>query len=134
MSTKEVILAKLASGPLPREQLFEDFHEAAQIRGAASVLSYLVRSGQVVETGDGFSLTGQPAQKLSRQQKTRFTQPVAHVDAPESTTDDAPPELELAAWHTGELTVRRGDQVVLLAPAEVETLMRFAGRMLRVED
>ena len=28
----------------------------------------------------------------------------------------------------------RGDQVVLLSPAEVETLMRFAGRMLRVED
>lgn len=133
MSTKEVILAKLASGPLPREQLFEDFHEAAQIRGAASVLSYLVRSGQVVETGDGFSLTGQPAQKLSRQQKTRFTQPVAQVAEPESTTEPEP-KLELAAWHTGELTVRRGDQVVLLSPAEVETLLLFAGRMLRVED
>ncbi len=58
------------------------------------------------------------------------------MDALESTAEEAPPEpeLELAAWHTGELTVRRGDQVVLLQPGEVQTLLlRFAGRMLQVE-
>lgn len=70
-----------------------------------------------------------PAPKKPRQPR----QKPAQLAAPEGTTEEAPPELELAAWHTGELTVRRGDQVVPLQPGEVQTLLRFAGRMLQVE-
>lgn len=56
--------------------------------------------------------------------------PVADAESTaEAPPDDgADPPMEIAVWHTGEVTVRRADQVLVLSATEVETLMRFLGR------
>lgn len=56
--------------------------------------------------------------------------PAVQAPAAEQIEDDppidAPEAIEMAVWHTGELTLRRGDMVLVLTPAEVCELMDFA--------
>jgi hypothetical protein len=111
-SVKEQLLAALQSGPSARDYLLSLFDDAAQRRGAAGLLSYLVRSGQVEVDDEGiYRLTGRPAQPIAR--KRQQLQPQVEVPAASPA-----PELQWALWHDGDLLIRRGEMTVVLTSEE----------------
>lgn len=104
-----------------------ELYKAGRIKRTAPGVYTLVADAQSASPDRSEVAALEPAPTPRKPRQKPAAPPVAEA---ESTTE---PELELAAWHTGELTVRRGDQVVLLQPDEVRTMVRFAGRMLEVE-
>lgn len=95
--------------------------QLANMNGAASVLAYLVKSGQA-EINDGlYRLTGRGPVKV----QTKPRQQVVEIVEPAQTE----PELEWALWHDGDLLLRRGDVSLVLTQEERERLEAWLPRV-----
>lgn len=63
--------------------------------------------------------------------KPARTKPSPPRAEPEPEPDDTAAPIEMAIWHTGELTLRRDDAALVLMADEVRTLMEFLQRVIR---
>lgn len=117
-TVKERIVEMLRGGPCTKEQLLAQFEYERQQRGAASVVAYLLKTGQIEPDGDQLRLTGRapakPDPKPKRQAVVESEQP---IETPQPTPLAEPP-LEWALWHDGDLLIRRGEMTVVLTSEE----------------
>ena len=122
MTVKEQLIAELQRKGQTKDALLAMFPEQNTMRGAASVLAYLVKTGQA-EIRDGvYFLTGREperaAPKPRRQASARAAEPAS----------SAPP-LEWALWHDGDLLLRRGDVSIVLTQEERGRLEEWLPRV-----
>lgn len=120
-TTKAKIIEMLRERPRTRAELVEEFPEAAQARGAGSVITWMLRNGQAEETNDGLiALANAAAESAARAPRRRQPDP---QDAPEEIDDEAEAELLWALWSDGDLTLRRGDESIVLTRDERARLL-----------
>lgn len=137
-TVKERIVEMLIAAPSTKNELLAQFDYERQQRGAASVIAYLIRSGQVEVDADGrHRLTGRAPIKVAQAPKRRPLPtpepwPVRAEPEPQpepQPTTPAEPELQWALWHDGDLLIRRGDQTIILTEAERTRISDWLGRV-----
>ena len=122
-TTKAKIIEMLRERPRTRAELLEEFPEAAQARGAGSVITWMLRHGQAEETNDGLiALMNAGAESAACAPRRRQADP---QDPPEEIGDEAESELLWALWSDGDLTLRRGDESIVLTSDERDRLLEW---------
>lgn len=140
-TVKERIVEMLTAAARTKDELLAQFDSGRQARGAASVIAYLIRSGQVEVDADGrHRLTGRAPIKVTPAPKRKplpapAPWPPRAVAEPETVTETpqpappAEPPLEWALWHDGDLLIRRGEMTIVLTDAERTRISEWLGRV-----
>lgn len=152
MTASEQIMAVMATRG--RAKVADVLAAVDASQGAVyQALGKLAEAGELVRLGPGFyamNIDGQPApaaegeteasdreaKPRSRGTKRRNGETPPPVAAAESAADEPANEvdpMELAVWHTGELTVRRADQAIVLSADEVRQTLAFLHRFGEAE-
>jgi len=120
-TVKERILDELRGAHRTKDELLAQFEYGPQGRGAASLLAYLVKSGQVEIVDDRYRLTGRGPTKVERAPR--------HAPEPLGVAQPPEPELQWALWHDGDLLIRRGDVSVVLTSDERERIAAWLSKV-----
>jgi hypothetical protein len=138
-TVKERIVEMLQDAARTKAELLAQFDSDRQARGAASVVAYLIRSGQVEVDADGrHRLTGRAPIKVTPAPKRKplpapAPWPVRSEPEPEpapvASPEPAQPPLKWALWHDGDLLIRRGEMTIVLTDAERTRISDWLGRV-----
>ncbi len=133
MSAAEQILDFLRSNP--GGQTAEAIRAACD-RSQSTVfnaLSLLAQMGEITRVAAGvYALTASP--KEMKPAPAPVVTPIYESEEPTAAEDagsplELPESLQMGIWSTGELTLARGEQTILLAPAEVREMVQFLDRV-----
>lgn len=109
-----------------------------------TALSSLTATGEITRVDTGvYRLTGgtkapkaetKPAARETKAPTPETPPPMAAREEPTepAAADDpleVPVELQMGIWSTGELTLARGEQTILLQPAEVREMVQFLDKV-----
>lgn len=141
MTAREEILAYLEAHP--GEQTTTAISAACEASQSSvyATLSALASTGEITRVATGrYQLTDgtkaakretKAAQSATNAAEAATPPPISASEEP--TEPDAPldvPELlQMGIWSTGELTLARGEQSILLAPSEVREMVQFLDRV-----
>lgn len=99
-----------------------------------NALSLLAQMGEITRVAAGvYALTASPKEMMPAPAPVvlpptpESEEPTAAEDA--DPTIELPEALQMGIWSTGELTLARGEQTILLAPAEVREMVQFLDRV-----
>lgn len=139
-SIRAQILAYMISHPGQRSTRQICEHVSASQGSIYAQLSEMVIRGELVRPAVGqYCLPTDPAATdaatvvtptppaTSKPARAKPSPPAEPAPAPE----DATAPIEMAIWHTGELTLRRDDAALVLMADDVRTLMEFLQRVIR---
>lgn len=136
MTAAEQILDFLRSHP--GEQTTADISAACECSQGTvyTSMSQLVASGEITRVRMGVYQLTSGAKKVQRAPAepepivppSSASEEPADAEEAESTIELLEP-LNMGIWSTGELTLARGEQTILLAPAEVREMVQFLDRV-----
>lgn len=145
MTIRDEILAYLEAHP--GEQSTADISAAVEAPQSSvyATLSALASTGEITRVATGrYALTGAATKPKAKKSVAETPPPDAASQEPATapgawtatTTEepaDAPLEvpelLQMGIWSTGELTLARGEQTILLQPAEVREMVQFLDKV-----